>query len=360
MKRDTTNRIYVGNVPVGGGAPVSVQSMCCTKTSDAAATLAQMRALKAAGCDIIRVAVPDAAAAEALPAIMAEAPMPVVADIHFDHRLAIMAAEAGVDAVRINPGNIGRPERVEAVARACAERDIPIRVGVNSGSVEKAVLAKYGGPTAEALVESAAGELTALAGFGFTNVALSVKASDVPTAVAAYRLAAERFSCPLHVGVTEAGTSYAGLVNSAAGIGTILMEGIGDTIRVSLTADPVEEVRAGIAILKACGLRRGGVRLVSCPTCGRTSIDLIGLAAAAEKRLADLPRDITVAVMGCEVNGPGEASEADFGVAGGKGFGSLFMKGRVVKTKIPESELLDELMALIESAETEHGEHSVG
>lgn len=349
MTREHTDRIYVGTVPVGGGAPVTVQSMCNTKTSDAEATLSQMRALHAAGCDIIRVAVPDAAAAQALSEIVPQAPMPVVADIHFDYRLALAAAAAGVHAIRINPGNIGAPDRVEAVARACAERGIPIRVGVNSGSVEKSVLAKYGGPTAQALVESAENELAALAGFGFTNVALSVKASDVPTAVAAYRLAAERFSCPLHVGVTEAGTRYRGLVNSSVGIGTLLMEGIGDTIRVSLTADPVEEVRAGLAILRACGLRRGGVRFVSCPTCGRTSIDLIALAEAAEARLSGIPRDITVAVMGCEVNGPGEASHADYGIAGGKGFGSLFMKGRVVKTKIPEAELLDALAALIES-----------
>jgi (E)-4-hydroxy-3-methylbut-2-enyl-diphosphate synthase len=275
--------------------------------------------------------------------------MPVVADIHFDYRLALMAVEAGVSAVRINPGNIGAADRVEAVAKACQARGIPIRVGVNSGSVEKGVLAKYGGPTPEALVESAALELAALERLGFEDVALSVKASDVPTTVAAYRLAAERFSCPLHVGVTEAGTSYGGLVNSAVGIGTLLMEGIGDTIRVSLTADPLEEVRAGIAILKGCGLRAGGVRFVSCPTCGRTSIDLIGLARAAEQRLAGVQRDITVAVMGCEVNGPGEAREADFGVAGGKGFGSLFVKGQVVRTKIPEGELLDALMDLIES-----------
>jgi (E)-4-hydroxy-3-methylbut-2-enyl-diphosphate synthase len=235
------------------------------------------------------------------------------------------------------------------VAKACRERHIPIRIGVNSGSVEKGVLAKYGAPTAEALVESAALEIAALERVGFKDIALSVKASDVPTTVAAYRLAAQRFSCPLHVGVTEAGTSFGGLVNSAVGIGTLLMEGIGDTIRVSLTADPLEEVRSGVAILKSCGLRSGGVRFVSCPTCGRTSIDLIGLAKAAEEKLSGLQRDITVAVMGCEVNGPGEAREADFGVAGGKGFGSLFVKGQVVKTKIPEAELLNELMNLIES-----------
>ena len=349
MTRENTRQIMVGGVPVGGGAPVTVQSMCNTRTDDPAATLAQMDALKRAGCDIIRVAVPDMAAAAALPEIMAGAPMPVVADIHFDHRLALAAAEAGVSAIRINPGNIGSRDRVEAVAAACGERGIPIRIGVNSGSVEKSVLRKYGGPTAEALTESAAHEIALLTELGFRDVALSVKASDVPTAVAAYRLAAERFDCPLHVGVTEAGTSYGGLVNSAAGIGTLLMEGIGDTIRVSLTADPLEEVRAGAAILKACGLRRSGVRFVSCPTCGRTRIDLISLAKAAEERLSGLDRDITVAVMGCEVNGPGEAAEADFGVAGGRGFGSLFMKGQVVRTRIPEGELLDALMALIES-----------
>ena len=347
MKRDETRRIYVGTVPVGGGAPVSVQSMCNTRTQDVQATLRQMQDLKNAGCDIIRVAVPDAEAAQALNTIMKSAPMPVVADIHFDHRLALMACDAGVDAVRINPGNIGSRERVGEVARACAARKIPIRIGVNTGSVEKAMLAKYGGPTAEALVESAQREMDALRDFGFEDIALSVKASDVPKCIRAYRLAAERFDCPLHVGVTEAGTSYSGLVNSAVGIGTILSEGIGDTIRVSLTAQPAEEVRAGIAILKAAGLRRGGVKLVSCPTCGRTRIDLIGLAKAAEERLAALERDITVAVMGCEVNGPGEAREADFGVAGGKGFGSLFIKGQVVRTKIPEAELLDALMELI-------------
>ena len=353
MTRENTKRIMVGDVPIGGGAPVAVQSMCNTKTSDPEATLAQMRALKTAGCDVIRVAVPDAAAAEGLREIMGKAPMPVVADIHFDYRLALAAAEAGVDAIRINPGNIGDKSRVEAVARACMAKNIPIRVGVNSGSVEKSILAKFGGPTPAALVESAAGELEALYSLGFDNVALSVKASDVPTTVAAYRLAAERFSCPLHVGVTEAGTSYGGLVNSAVGIGTILMEGIGDTIRVSLTADPLEEIRAGITILKSCGLRKGGVRFVSCPTCGRTRIDLIGLARAAEERLSVIDRDITVAVMGCEVNGPGEAREADFGMAGGNGFGSLFRKGQVVRTKIPEDQLLDALMDMIASTPDE-------
>ena len=347
MKRDETRRIFVGGVPVGGGAAVTVQSMCNTDTRDAEATLAQMRLLKAAGCDIIRVAVPDEAAALALRTIMAQAPMPVVADIHFDHRLAILAAQAGVDAVRINPGNIGSKDRVRAVAGACRDRGIPIRIGVNTGSLEKRLLEKYGGPTAQALTDSAEGELEALYSLGFENAALSVKASDVSLTVAAYRLAAERFDCPLHVGVTEAGTSYGGLVNSAVGIGTLLMEGIGDTIRVSLTADPAEEVKAGLAILRACGLKKGGVRFVSCPTCGRTQIDLISLAKKVEERVSGLDRDITVAVMGCEVNGPGEAREADFGIAGGKGFGSLFVKGQVVRTKVPESELLDGLMELI-------------
>ena len=348
MTRETTAKIMVGNVPVGGGAPVSVQSMCNTKTHDAAATLAQMRALKAAGCDIIRVAVPDMDAAQALPEIMAGAPMPVVADIHFDYRIALAAAQAGVSAVRINPGNIGSRDRVAAVAAACSEHGIPIRVGVNSGSVEKTILQKYGGPVPEALVDSAAEELEVLYSLGFSNVALSVKASDVPATIRAYRLAAQRFDCPLHVGVTEAGTAYTGLVASAAGIGSLLCDGIGDTIRVSLTADPVEEVRAGLAIVRACGLRKDAVHMVSCPTCGRTGIDLIGLAQKAEQRLAAIRRPITVAVMGCEVNGPGEAREADYGMAGGKGFGSLFKKGQVVRTKIPEDQLIDALIELIE------------
>ena len=348
MTRENTRQIRVRDIPVGGGAPVTVQSMCSTKTADAAATLAQIEKLRDAGCDIVRVAVPDTDAAQALRTITERSPLPVVADIHFDYRLAVLAAEAGADAIRINPGNIGSRDRVEAVAKACRARGIPIRVGVNAGSLEKRLLAEYGGPTAEALVESAAYELSQLEELGFEDVALSVKASDVPKAVLAYRLAAERFSCPLHVGITEAGTIYHGIIQSAAGIGTILMEGIGDTIRVSLTADPVEEVRAGAAILRACGLRTDGVRFISCPTCGRTNIDLISLAELVENRLAGDKRDITVAVMGCEVNGPGEAAQADFGIAGGRGFGSLFMKGKVVKTKIPEEDLADALIALID------------
>ena len=351
FQRENTKRIFVGSVPVGGGAPVSVQSMCCTRTTDIAATLDQMRRLRAAGCDIIRVAVPDMEAAHAIATLREAAVMPIVADIHFDYRLALEAAAAGADAIRINPGNIGAPERVRAVAQCCAERRIPIRVGVNSGSVEKSMLARFGGPTAEALTESAAGELAALHDCGFENVALSVKASDPVVTVQAYRLAAERFDCPLHLGVTEAGTAYHGVIRSALGIGALLLDGIGDTIRVSLTADPVEEVRAGIEILKAAGLRRGGVRFVSCPTCGRTRIDLIGLAKQVEEAVGALDRDITVAVMGCEVNGPGEAREADYGVAGGNGFGSLFRRGQVVRTKIPEAELVSALTALIAEEE---------
>lgn len=348
--RQRTKRLLVGGVPVGGGAPVTVQSMCNTKTADFTATIEQIRSLKALGCDIIRIAVPDLDAAMAIGAIREGVDIPLVADIHFDHRLALEAAAAGADAIRINPGNIGARDRVGEVAHACMSRGIPIRIGVNAGSCETSVLTKYGGPTPEALVESAAREIETLRAFDFDDIALSVKASNAVDTVKAYRLAAERFDCPLHVGVTEAGTSYTGLVNSAVGIGALLMEGIGDTIRVSLTADPSEEIKAGIAILKAAGLRKDGVRVVSCPTCGRTRIDLIGLAESAEARFGGLSRDITIAVMGCEVNGPGEAREADFGIAGGDGFGSLFAKGQVVKTKIPENQLLDELAGLIEKA----------
>ncbi|MBR1497037.1 MAG: flavodoxin-dependent (E)-4-hydroxy-3-methylbut-2-enyl-diphosphate synthase, partial [Oscillospiraceae bacterium] len=307
MDRTKTRRLSVGGVALGGGAAVTVQSMCNTKTWDAAATLAQIRALHTAGCEIVRVAVPDMRSAAALSDICRESPLPVVADIHFDYRLALESVKAGAAKIRINPGNIGSPERVRAVAEACCEKKIPIRVGVNSGSVEKKLLEKYGGPTAEAMVESAAGHIALLEDAGFYDICLSLKASSVPLTVAAYRLAAERFPYPLHLGVTEAGTAYMGTVASAVGIGTLLMEGIGDTIRVSLTADPTEEPRAGLAILKAAGLRRGGARVVSCPSCGRTEIDLIALAGEVEKRLEGSKRDITVAVMGCVVNGPGEA-----------------------------------------------------
>ena len=336
----------VGGVPVGGGAPVTVQSMCNTPTSDADATLAQIRRLAAAGCDIIRVAVPDAAAADAMERICAESPLPVVADIHFDYRLALRCAAAGAAKIRINPGNICASEHVRAVAEACGERGIPIRIGINAGSLEKRLLEKYGAPTAEAMVESAADHAALLERFGFDDICLSLKASSVSLMLAAYRLAAERFSYPLHLGVTEAGTLLQGTVQSAMGIGALLLAGIGDTIRVSLTADPEEEVRAGIAILKAANLR-GGVKLISCPTCGRTQIDLIAAASEVERRLAACRRSITVAVMGCVVNGPGEARGADYGLAGGKGEAALFRKGEIVR-KVPESGMVDALMELIE------------
>lgn len=345
-----TRQINVGGTLIGGGAPVSVQSMCCTDTRDAEATAAQINALAAAGCDVVRVAVPDMRAAEAIADIKKRITVPLVADIHFDYRLALKSLEGGVDKIRINPGNIGGAEKVRAVARACEERHVPIRIGVNSGSVERELLAKYGGPTPEALVESALGHARLLEDVGFGDICVSVKSSDVPTTVAAYRLMHERTDYPLHLGVTEAGTEYLGAISSAVGIGTLLMEGIGDTIRVSLTADPLREVPAGIAILKAAGRRSGGVKFVSCPTCGRTEIDLIGLANRVEKRLADVDRDITVAVMGCIVNGPGEAREADFGIAGGKGEGVLFAKGKIVK-KLPYDELEEELIKLVMSNE---------
>jgi len=347
MKKNETRKIYAGRVAIGGGAAVSVQSMCNTPTHDAEASLRQINALAAAGCDIVRLAVPDMAAAKAMERIAAESPIPVVADIHFDHKLALAAVKAGVHKVRINPGNIGGEDNVRAVSEACGEAGVPIRIGVNSGSIEKELLRKYGAPTAEAMVESAAKHIEMLTRHGFEDICLSLKASSVPLTVEACRLAAERFPYPLHIGVTEAGTSYMGLVQSAVGIGTLLNEGIGDTIRVSLTADPVEEIRAGIAILKAAGLRQSGAKIISCPTCGRTQIDLISTAKRVEQLLANCDRNITVAVMGCVVNGPGEAREADFGLAGGRGEAVLFKKGEIV-SKVPESEMVSALMKLIE------------
>lgn len=341
-----TKKLMVGKVAVGGGAPVSIQSMCNTKTDDVAATVAQIHALEDAGCEIIRVAVPDEDAAKAVDKIKEQIDIPLIADIHFNYKLALMCAERGIDALRINPGNIGGEERVRAVAEACRQRNIPIRIGVNGGSLEKRLLEKYGHPTPEALVESAQGHIDLLHRYDFDDIALSMKSSTVPLTIAAYRLAAERFPYPLHVGVTETGTAYNGIIRSAVGIGTLLSEGIGDTIRVSLTADPVEEVRAGIAILKAAGLRREGVRFVSCPTCGRTQIDLIALAQEVEQRLQGLEREITVAVMGCVVNGPGEAHEADYGIAGGKDCGLLFRRGEILG-KYPADKLADALVDLI-------------
>ena len=340
--------IEVGGVRIGGGAPVSIQSMTNTPTHDVEATLAQIRALAAAGCDIVRVAVPDMAAAKAVGALKAGSPVPLVADIHFDYRLALEAAEQGIDKIRINPGNIGAPERVEAVAKACKERHIPIRVGVNGGSLERELLAKYGGPTPEAMVESALGHIELLERYGFEDICVSLKASSVPATMNAYRLMAQRYDYPLHLGVTEAGTREIGELKAAAGIGGLLALGIGDTLRVSLTADPVEEVCAARRILKAIGLRREGPELISCPTCGRTQIDLIPMATRVEELLKDVDKPITVAVMGCVVNGPGEARHADVGLAGGYGEGVLFKRGEIV-AKVPEDQLVPGLMKLIET-----------
>ena len=339
-------QILVGGVAVGGGAPVSVQSMTNTRTDNVDDTVAQILRLEREGCDIVRVAVPDRAAAEAVSAIRERIHIPLVADIHFDYRLAVICAERGADKIRINPGNIGGEDRVKAVVDACRARNIPIRIGVNGGSLEKPLLEKYGRPTPEAMLESAMGHVRLLNRFDFDNICISVKASDVPLTIAAYRLMHEAAPYPLHLGVTEAGTEYAGLVKSAVGIGTLLSEGSGDTVRVSLTAPPEREVKAGIEILKAAGLRKGGVTFVSCPSCGRCRIDLIATASEAERRLQGLDRDITVAVMGCAVNGPGEASRADYGIAGGDGDGVLFRKGQIVK-KVPVERLVDELMEMI-------------
>lgn len=342
-----TRKINVGGVPVGGGAPVSIQSMTNIPAHDTEATLAQIRALAAAGCDIVRVAVPDMEAARAVGVLKAGSPVPLVADIHFDYRLALEAAKQGIDKIRINPGNIGAPDRVEAVAKTCKERGIPIRVGVNGGSLEKDLLSKYGGPTPDAMVESALGHIRLLERYGFEDICVSLKASSVPVTMRAYRLMAERYDYPLHLGVTEAGTREIGELKAAAGIGGLLALGIGDTLRVSLTADPVEEVYAARRILKAIGLRREGPELIACPTCGRTQIDLIPMARQVEELLKDVDKPITVAVMGCVVNGPGEARHADVGLAGGKGEGVLFKHGEIV-AKVPEDQLVPGLMKLIE------------
>lgn len=346
-RRDNTRKINVGGVSIGGGSPVTVQSMCNTKTWDVEATVNQIKEFRAAGCEIVRLAIPDMRAAQAISEIKERVDMPLVADIHFDYRLALEVAQRGIDKIRINPGNIGGEENVKAVAEECKKRHIPIRIGVNGGSLEKRLIEKYGHPCPEALVESAKDHVALLEKYGFEDICLSLKSSSVPLTIASYRLASEVFPYPLHLGVTETGTEWNGTIQSAVGIGTLLSEGIGNTIRVSLTADPVKEVSAGIAILKAAGIRQGGVKLVSCPTCGRTEIDLIGLANKVEQRVKDMPRDITVAVMGCVVNGPGEAREADYGVAGGKDKGLLFKKGQVVGT-YPYEQLCDALVELIE------------
>ena len=346
-KRDTVKTIHVGKVTIGANAPVSVQTMCNTKTWDVEATVNQIKAMQTAGADIVRIAIPDMDSAKAVSAIKEQVSVPLVADIHFDYRLALEAAARGIDKIRINPGNIGGAENVNAVADACKSRGIPIRIGVNAGSLEQRLLDKYGHPCAEAMVESAKGHVELLNRFGFDDICLSMKASSVPLTVAAYRLASETFNYPLHLGVTETGTEWNGTIQSAVGIGTLLCEGIGNTVRVSLTADPVREVSAGIAIVKAAGLRPGGVRFVSCPTCGRTEIDLISLASEVESRVKNINKDITVAVMGCVVNGPGEAREADYGIAGGRGKGLLFKKGVVIGT-YPYERLCDALLELIE------------
>ncbi len=343
-----TKQIMVGTVPVGGGAPVSIQSMCNTRTDDVHATVEQIRRLSAAGCQIIRVAVPDMAAARAVGAIKEQIDIPLVVDIHFDYKLALEAVAAGADKVRINPGNIGGEDRVKAVADACRQRGIPIRIGVNGGSLEKSLLAKYGGVCPEAMVESAFGHIQLLNQFDFDDICVSLKSSSVPMTMQAYQLMRQRSDYPLHIGVTEAGTVRMGTLKSAVGIGGLLALGVGDTMRVSLSADPIEEVYAARDILKAAGVRKDGPELVSCPTCGRTRIDLIGLAAQVERRLKQVDKPITVAVMGCVVNGPGEASAADCGIAGGQGEGLLFRKGEIIK-KVPQEQLVDELFALIDT-----------
>jgi (E)-4-hydroxy-3-methylbut-2-enyl-diphosphate synthase len=342
-----TRQIRIGNVDIGGGAPCSVQSMCNTDTRDKAATLAQIERLAKAGCELVRCAVPDMDAAEALGGIKAGSPIPVIADIHFDYKLALRALDGGIDGLRLNPGNIGERWKTAEVVAAARERDVPIRIGVNAGSLEKGLLEKYGHPTAEAMVESALGHVRILEELGYDRIKISMKASDVMKTVDAYRLLSERVDYPLHIGITEAGTIFSGTIKSSVGLGILLAEGIGDTMRVSLTGDPVDEVRVGYEILKSLGIRQRGINFVSCPTCGRCRIDLISVAEEVEKRLAGIDRPLTVAVMGCAVNGPGEAREADVGVAGGRGEGLLFRHGQVVR-KVPENELADALVAEVE------------
>ena len=342
--RDETKLVQIGKRQIGGGNPILIQSMCNTKTEDVEATVEQILALEHAGCDIIRVAVPTMEAAAALTEIKRQIHIPLVADIHFDYRLAIAAIECGADKIRINPGNIGSRERIQAVVDKAKEYGVPIRVGVNSGSLEKPLVEKYGGVTAEGLVESALDKVALIEQMGYDNLVISIKSSDVMMCVKAHELIAKKTHYPLHVGITEAGTVIAGNIKSAVGLGLILSQGIGDTIRVSLTGSPLEEIKSAKLILKTLGLRRGGVEVVSCPTCGRTQIDLIGLANQVETLVQGYPLDIKVAVMGCVVNGPGEAKEADLGVAGGIGEGLLIRKGEIVK-KLPESELLPALKA---------------
>ena len=347
INRKPTKKVKVGNLIIGGDAPITIQSMTNTRTSDVKTTLSQILKLQEAGCEIIRVAVPDMPAAQALAEIKKNIAIPLVADIHFDYRLAITAMENGVDKVRINPGNIGDLDRVKSVVACATERGIPIRIGVNSGSLEKELLDKYGGVTAEALVESALKHVHILEALNFHDIVISIKASNVPLTIAAYQLISQKVPYPLHLGVTEAGTVYQGTIKSAVGIGALLAQGIGDTIRVSLTGEPVEEVKAGKAILKSLGLYHRGAELISCPTCGRTRIDLISIAQKNKKALESVEKPIKVAVMGCIVNGPGEAREADIGIAGGDGCALLFKKGEILR-KIPEEKVVEELLKEIE------------
>lgn len=344
---DKTVQVNAGGLLIGGGAPISVQSMLCAPVHDIEANVTQARRLQAAGCDIVRVTVPDKESLKTVEALKKSITIPLVADIHFDYRLALDSVAAGVDKVRINPGNIGSDDKVKLVADACRNAKVPIRIGVNSGSLEKNILAKYGAVTPEAMVESGLYHISLLEKFDFTDIVLSLKSSNTVNMYKAYELAAEKCRYPLHLGVTEAGTENMGVIKSAAGIGGLLLRGIGNTIRISLTDDPVKEVEAGIKLLKAIDIRKGGVKLVSCPTCGRTQIDLIGIAKAAEKKLEKVNKDITVAIMGCVVNGPGEASSADIGIAGGKGCGVLFKKGEII-CKLPEEKLLEALLEEID------------
>ena len=348
MERRKTRQIHIGSIPIGGGAPIPVQSMTNTRTTDTVATVSQIRALSEAGCDIVRLAVPDMAAAENLGTILRAVEVPLVADIHFDYRLALTAIEQGIAGLRLNPGNIGGADRVRAVTAAAKAAHIPIRIGVNAGSLDKRLLEKYGHPTAEALVESALEHVHLLEAEDFHDIKISLKAHDVPLTLAAYRLMSERVDYPLHLGITEAGTPQSGMIKSAVGIGALLAEGIGDTIRVSLTGDPVVEVKVANEILKSLGLREYGPTLIACPTCGRTAIDLPKIAAEVEARLAGVKRPLRVAVMGCIVNGPGEAREADVGIAGGRGEGLVFKKGTVLR-KVPEDQLVAELFKEIDA-----------
>lgn len=348
MKRKKTRQIHIGPVAIGGGAPISVQSMCNTKTTDTEATVAQIKALQAAGCDIVRLAVPDMEAAKNLGNIIAQVDVPLVADIHFDYKLALEAINQGISALRLNPGNIGGEEKVKAVVQAAKAKHIPIRIGVNAGSLDKKILAKYGAVTPEALVESAMQHIRILEELDFHDMKISLKAHDVPLTLAAYRLMSETVDYPLHLGITEAGTVNTGIVKSAVGIGALLAEGIGDTFRISLTGDPVVEVKVANEILKSLGLKEYGPTLVACPTCGRTSIDLPAIAAQVEKKLETIKDPIDVAVMGCVVNGPGEARGADVGIAGGNGEGLIFRKGEIIR-KVPEEILVEELFKEIDA-----------